>query len=55
MMKNILGEAGITETFPRDFGIYDLNEFLGVLSLVKDAEVNFDDSHLIVDGGWSAW
>lgn len=51
MMKNILGEAGITETFPRDFGIYDLNEFLGVLSLVKDAEVNFDDSHLIVDGG----
>ena len=50
-MKNILGEAGITETFPRDFGIYDLNEFLGVLSLVKDAEVNFDDSHLIVRGG----
>ena len=50
-MKNILGEAGITETFPRDFGIYDLNEFLGVLSLVKDAEVNFDDSHLTVKGG----
>ena len=50
-MKNILGEAGITETFPRDFGIYDLNEFLGVLSLVKDAEVNFDDSHLTVRGG----
>ena len=50
-MKNILGEAGITETFPRDFGIYDLNEFLGVLSLVKDAEVNFDDKHLTVKGG----
>ena len=50
-MKNILGEAGITETFPRDFGIYDLNEFLGVLSLVKDAEVEFGDSYLTVNGG----
>ena len=50
-MKNILGEATVTEAFPRDFGIYDLNEFLGVLSLVKDAEVNFDDSHLTVRGG----
>jgi hypothetical protein len=50
-MKNILGEAPITETFPREFGIYDLNEFLGVLSLVKDAEVGFEDSHLTVNGG----
>ena len=29
-MKNILGTAEVSETFPRDFGIYDLNEFLGV-------------------------
>jgi len=50
-MKNILGEAGIAETFPRDFGIYDLNEFLGVLSLVKDAELEFGDSYLTVRGG----
>ena len=51
-MKNILGEAGITETFPRDFGIYDLNEFLGVLTLVRDAELKFDnDSYLTVNGG----
>ena len=25
-MKNILGEASITEDFPKEFGIYDLNE-----------------------------
>ena len=30
-MKNILAEAPVTEDFPQDFGIYDLNEFLGVL------------------------
>ena len=40
-MKNILAEAPVTEDFPHDFGIYDLNEFLGVLTLVKDAELDF--------------
>ena len=51
-MKNILGEATVTEAFPRDFGIYDLNEFLGVLTLVKDAELKFEsDSYLTVNGG----
>ena len=51
-MKNILAEAPIKETFPRDFGIYDLNEFLGVLTLVNDAELQFDsESHLTVNGG----
>jgi hypothetical protein len=45
-MKNILAEADITETFPKEFGIYDLNEFLGVLSLAKEPELNFDESYL---------
>ena len=51
-MKNILAEAPIKEVFPRQFGIYDLNEFLGVLTLVNDAELEFDsESHLTVNGG----
>ena len=50
-MKNILGTANVSEAFPRDFGIYDLNEFLGVLSLVSDAEIEFSDSYLVVNGG----
>ena len=51
-MKNILAEAPVKETFPRDFGIYDLNELLGVLTLVNDAELEFDsESHLTVNGG----
>jgi hypothetical protein len=53
-MKNILGEAVIPESFPRDFGIYDLNEFLGVLTLVKDPELEFDnDSYMTVNSGRS--
>jgi len=50
-MKNILGEASITEDFPKEFGIYDLNEFLGVLSLVKDSNLEFGESYLTVNGG----
>ena len=34
--KNILAEAEIKEDFPRDFAIYDLNQFLNGLSLHQD-------------------
>ena len=47
-MKNILAEADVTETFPTDFGIYDLNEFLGVLTLAKDADINFDNQAFLM-------
>ena len=53
-MKNILGEADIAESFPKEFGIYDLNEFLGVLTLAKDPEIEFThDSYLTIRGGHS--
>jgi len=51
-MKNILAEANVTESFPKDFGIYDLNEFLGVLNLAKDADLNFDaDAYMVAGSG----
>ena len=28
VMKNILAEATVSEDFPKDFGIYDLNQYL---------------------------
>ena len=46
-MKNILAEAAVTEAFPQDFGIYDLNEFLGVLTLVKDAHIDFESEKFL--------
>ena len=33
VMKNILAEATINEELPKDFGIYDLTQFLNGLSL----------------------
>ena len=37
--KNILAEADIKEDFPRDFAIYDLNQFLNGLSLHQDPDL----------------
>ena len=39
--KNILSEATISESFPQKFGVYDLNEFLGVLGLVDKPSLKF--------------
>jgi hypothetical protein len=49
--KNVMASAEVVETFPKEFGIYDLNEFLSVLSLTTDPELEFtDDEVVIVDG-----
>jgi hypothetical protein len=46
--KNILCEAVVEDTFPQDFGIHDLNNFLSVLSLNKDPDVEFDGKNAII-------
>jgi hypothetical protein len=53
--KNILAEATITEKFPKDFGIYDLNQFLSALTVLhKDPQLDFDnDSHVLIREGKS--
>ena len=50
--KNILGEAQIEEDFPRQFGVYDLNQFLNGLSLHQDPEMDFtEESYLTIREG----
>ena len=41
VMKNILAEAKIEEDIPKDFGVYDLNQFLNALSLHQSPELDF--------------
>ena len=41
--KNILAEAEIAENFPRDFAIYDLNQFLNGLNLHQNPDLDFDE------------
>ena len=50
--KNILAEADIEEDFPRQFGVYDLNQFLNGLSLHQDPEMDFtEESYLTIREG----
>lgn len=52
VMKNILAEATVTEDFPKDFGIYDLNQFLNGLGLHKNPELDFEnDGYVIIRDG----
>jgi hypothetical protein len=46
--KNILAKATVEETFDSEFGVYDLNEFLGVLKLVDNPNLNFQDDFVTI-------
>ena len=49
--KNILAEVTIKEEIPADFGVYDLNNFLSVVSLHKDEpSFEFDSKHVLIVG-----
>lgn len=49
--KSVMGIAKVEETFPVDFALYDLNQFLSVLSMFDEPELVFNDDHLIVKHG----
>ena len=54
LMKNILAEATVTEDFAKDFGIYDLNQFLNGLSLHQSPELDFqNDGYVVIREGRS--
>lgn len=49
--KNILAEVVIDEEFPVEFGVYDLNNFLSVLSLHKEGpSLAFEDKNILISG-----
>ena len=41
--RNVVASVSIEESFPVDFGIYDLSQFLGVFSLFSDPDVSFTE------------
>lgn len=48
VMKNILVEATIKEDIPKDFGIYDLTQFLNGLSLHQSPDLDFTSNEYVV-------
>ena len=46
--KTILARATIVEDFPQEFGVYDLNEFLSVYSLIEDPALEFETKSVLI-------
>ena len=47
-MKNILAKATINENFDKEFGVYDLNEFLSVVSSLDKPELTLQEKHMTI-------
>ena len=54
-IKNVMSEATVEEDFDTEFGIWDLNKFLGTISLFKKPEFEFHEKYVnITDAGNSS-
>ena len=54
VMRNILAEADVDENFERDFGIYDLPQFLNGVNLMKDPDLDLkNETYMIIREGKS--
>jgi len=47
-MKNIVAKAEVKEVFPQEIAIYDLNEFLGALSLFTSPILDFSENYVMI-------
>ena len=48
--KTVIAEVELQDSFSKEFGIYDLNQFLGVVSLFDNPDLEFDTTHLVING-----
>jgi hypothetical protein len=49
--KSILVEAEFEDTIPSQFGIYDLNQFLGNVSTLGNPDLSFSDNSVMMNDG----
>ena len=47
-MKNIVSKSKVEETFPVEFAIYDLNEFLSAMSLFTNPDLDFNENFVVI-------
>lgn len=52
--KNGMAVATVDETFDTEFGIWDLNKFLGVISLFNNPSFAFGDKSVKIKNGGSS-
>lgn len=49
--KTMLARTTIKETIPKEFAIFDLSRFIGMLSLFNEPDLEFDESRVLVSQG----
>lgn len=49
--KSILVEATIEDNIPQEFGIYDLNQFLGITTTLKNPDIKFGENLVMLNDG----
>lgn len=52
--KSVLVIAEFPDAWPRETGIYDLDKFLGILSLDSKPEIEFGDESMVISSGASS-
>jgi len=51
--KSVMAKAKVEESFPLEFAIYELNQFLGLSSLFEDADYDFQERQVTLKEGQS--
>jgi hypothetical protein len=52
--NNIYAEAKVTEDFDATIPLWDLNQFLGVISMFNTPDLEFDETHVTISNGKSS-
>lgn len=51
VMRNIFARAVVADTFPKEFAVYDLPEFLSTMSLFDTPTFKFEEKHIAIASG----
>lgn len=49
--KNILTKAVLDESFPEEFTLYSIPEFLKTINLFNEPDIEFKDTHMVISEG----
>ena len=52
--KTMMGNAVVAESFPQEFGLYDLPSFLATCALFEDADLEFGPKSVVISDGGSS-
>ena len=49
--KSVLAQVNVSEEFPKEFAIFDMNQFLSTFQAFEDPDINFSEKSLSISNG----